>query len=200
MPRVRPGPLYVSRHHDRHHLRPTPPRRPAGFLERRFRLREPRNDSPARGARAASPFLTMCYILFVNRRSLSAAGVPSRPWRWATASPRRSRRRRWVGDEPAVRARAGARHQPRSSRSTYPRPRLPWQVGMACVVIEGLVAVILVLAGLPHGDHGGGPMSLKLAIGVGIGLFIHARRPARGRSWSTPATGIGLGISRPARR
>ena len=71
---------------------------------------------------------------------------------------------------------------------------LPWQVGMAVVVIEGLVAVVLVLAGLRTAIMEAVPLSLKLAIGVGIGLFITlvGLREA-GVVVNDPATGIGLG-------
>src|ERR1700712_4538612 len=45
-------------------------------------------------------------------------------------------------------------------------------VGMAGIVLEGAVAVVLVLAGLREAIVRAVPTSLKLAIGVGIGLFI----------------------------
>ena len=71
---------------------------------------------------------------------------------------------------------------------------LPWQVGMAVVVIEGLVAVILVLAGLRTAIMEAVPMALKLAIGVGIGLFITLVGLREGGIVvNNPATGIGLG-------
>src|SRR3954451_4882834 len=47
-----------------------------------------------------------------------------------------------------------------------------WPVGMACVVIEGLLALVLVLSGLREAVVRAVPLPLKLAIGVGIGLFI----------------------------
>ena len=71
---------------------------------------------------------------------------------------------------------------------------LPWQVGMAVVVVEGLIAVILVLAGLRTAIMHAVPMSLKLAIGVGIGLFITLVGLREGGVVvNNPATGIGLG-------
>jgi adenine/guanine/hypoxanthine permease len=44
---------------------------------------------------------------------------------------------------------------------------LPWQVGMAIVVIEGPIAVVLVLAGLRTAIVEAVPLALKLSIGVG---------------------------------
>src|SRR4051794_7198600 len=72
---------------------------------------------------------------------------------------------------------------------------LPWQVAMACVVIEGVVALVLVLAGLREAIMRAVPMEIKLSIGVGIGLFIAlvGFRDA-GITINNDATGIGLGI------
>jgi AGZA family xanthine/uracil permease-like MFS transporter len=72
---------------------------------------------------------------------------------------------------------------------------LDWQVAMACVVIEGLIAVVLVLAGLREAIMRAVPLEIKLSIGVGIGLFITlvGFRDA-GITVNNPATGIGLGI------
>jgi AGZA family xanthine/uracil permease-like MFS transporter len=72
---------------------------------------------------------------------------------------------------------------------------LPWQVAMACVVIEGVIALVLVLAGLREAIMRAVPMEIKLSIGVGIGLFIAlvGFRDA-GMTVNNDATGIGLGI------
>ena len=65
---------------------------------------------------------------------------------------------------------------------------------MACVVIEGVIAVVLVLAGLREAVVRAVPLSLKLAIGVGIGLFITLVGLREGGIVvNNPATGIGLG-------
>ena len=71
---------------------------------------------------------------------------------------------------------------------------VPWQVAMACVVIEGLIAVVLVVAGLREAIMRAVPHEIKLSIGVGIGLFIAlvGFRDA-GITVNNPATGIGLG-------
>jgi adenine/guanine/hypoxanthine permease len=67
-------------------------------------------------------------------------------------------------------------------------------VGMAVVVIEGLVAVVLVVAGLRTAIMHAVPMSLKLAIGVGIGLFITLVGLREGGIVvNNPATGIAIG-------
>jgi AGZA family xanthine/uracil permease-like MFS transporter len=72
--------------------------------------------------------------------------------------------------------------------------KVPWPVGMACVVIEGLLALVLVLAGLREAIMHAVPASLKFAIGVGIGLFIALVGLREGGIVvNNPATGIGLG-------
>ena len=79
--------------------------------------------------------------------------------------------------------------------------KLPWPVAMACVVIEGLVALVLVIAGLREAIMRAVPHEIKLSIGVGIGLFITlvGFRDA-GITVNNQATGIGLGVltGRPA--
>jgi adenine/guanine/hypoxanthine permease len=71
---------------------------------------------------------------------------------------------------------------------------LPWQVGMSIIVIEGLIALVLVLVGLRKAIMEAVPLSLKLAIGVGIGLFITLVGLREGGIVvNNPATGIGLG-------
>jgi AGZA family xanthine/uracil permease-like MFS transporter len=66
---------------------------------------------------------------------------------------------------------------------------------MACVVIEGLIALVLVIAGLREAIMRAVPHEIKLSIGVGIGLFIAlvGFRDA-GITVNDPATGIGLGV------
>ena len=65
---------------------------------------------------------------------------------------------------------------------------------MAVIVIEGLIAVVLVLAGLRTAIMNAVPLTLKLSIGVGIGLFITLVGLREGGVVvNNPATGIGLG-------
>jgi AGZA family xanthine/uracil permease-like MFS transporter len=65
---------------------------------------------------------------------------------------------------------------------------------MACIVIEGLIAIVLVVAGLREAVVRAVPGPLKLSIGVGIGLFITLVGLREGGiTVNNPATGIGLG-------
>lgn len=47
-----------------------------------------------------------------------------------------------------------------------------WRVAMAVVLLEGVIILILVLAGLREAIMNAIPVDLRLAIGIGIGLFI----------------------------
>jgi adenine/guanine/hypoxanthine permease len=65
---------------------------------------------------------------------------------------------------------------------------------MACVVLEGAIAFVLVLLGLREAVVRAVPTAIKLAIGVGIGLFIALVGLREGGIVvNDPATGIGLG-------
>jgi AGZA family xanthine/uracil permease-like MFS transporter len=139
-------------------------------------------------------FLTMSYILFVNPAILSAAGLPFDAVAVATA----------LAAAIATAAMALATNLPFAlapglginavvAFDIILGRQLPWQVGMAVVVIEGLLALVLVIAGLREAIMRAVPLSLKLAIGVGIGLFITLVGLREGGIVvNDPATGIGL--------
>jgi AGZA family xanthine/uracil permease-like MFS transporter len=168
---------------------------PTGFLERRFRFTERGTSPRTEVLGGAATFLTMCYILFVNPAILSAAGVPFEAVAVCTA----------VAAAITTLAMGLATNLPFAlapglginavvAFDIVLGRGLPWQTGMAVVVVEGLVAVILVLAGLRTAIMNAVPLSLKLAIGVGIGLFITLVGFREGGVVvNNPATGIGLG-------
>ena len=142
----------------------------------------------------AATFLTMSYILFVNPAILSAAGLPFDAVAVATA----------LSAAIATAAMALFTNLPFAlapglginaivAFDIILGRGLPWQVGMAVVVIEGVLAVVLVLAGLREAIMHAVPLSLKLAIGVGIGLFITLIGLREGGIVvNDPATGIGI--------
>src|SRR3954468_22492031 len=140
-------------------------------------------------------FLTMSYILFVNPAILSAAGLPFDAVAVATA----------LAAAIATAAMALATTLPFAlapglginaivAFDIILGRNLPWQVGMAVVVIEGLLALVLVIAGMREAIMHAVPLPMKLAIGVGIGLFITLVGLREGGIVvNDPATGIGLG-------
>src|SRR5919106_6186895 len=165
------------------------------FLERRFRLLEHGTSPRVEALGGLATFLTMSYILFVNPAILSAAGVPFDAVAVCTA----------LAAAVTTLAMGLATNLPFAlapglginavvAFDIILGRGLPWQVGMAVIVIEGLIAVILVLAGLRTAIMQAVPLSLKLAIGVGIGLFIPLVGLREGGIVvNNPATGIGLG-------
>jgi AGZA family xanthine/uracil permease-like MFS transporter len=140
-------------------------------------------------------FLTMSYIVFVNPAILSAAGLPFDAVAVATALA--------AAGFTAIMAlstnlplalASGLGINAVVAFDIILGRKLDPSVGMACIVIEGALAVVLVLLGLREAVVRAVPESLKLAIGVGIGLFITlvGLRDA-GIVVNDPATGIGLG-------
>jgi adenine/guanine/hypoxanthine permease len=164
-------------------------------LERRFRLQERGTSARVEGLGGVATFLTMSYILFVNPAILSAAGVPFEAVAVATA----------LAAAVTTAAMGLATNLPFAlapglginaivAFDVIIGRDLPWQVGMSIIVIEGLIAVVLVLVGLRGAIMRAVPLSLKLAIGVGIGLFITLVGLREGGIVvNNPATGIGLG-------
>jgi adenine/guanine/hypoxanthine permease len=168
---------------------------PTGGLARRFRFHERGTDTRTEVLGGAATFLTMCYILFVNPAILSAAGLPFDAVAVCTA----------LAAAVTTLAMGLATNLPFAlapglginavvAFDIILGRQLPWQTGMAVVVVEGLVAVILVVAGLRTAIMEAVPLTLKLSIGVGIGLFITLVGLREGGVVvNNPATGIGLG-------
>jgi len=167
----------------------------AGFLERRFRLAERRTTARIELLAGLATFLTMSYILFVNPAILSAAGMPFHAVAVATA----------IASCVATLAMGLFTNLPFAlapglginavvAFDIVLGRGLEWPVAMAIIVVEGLVALVLVIAGLRNAIMRAVPLALKLSIGVGIGLFITLVGLREGGIVvNNPATGIGLG-------
>jgi AGZA family xanthine/uracil permease-like MFS transporter len=166
-----------------------------GLLERRFRIAGRGSTTRVEMLGGLSTFLTMSYILFVNPAILSAAGLPFAAVAVATAlaAAIASVAMGLLANYPFALA-SGLGLNAVVAFDLILGRKLAWPVGMACVVIEGLLALVLVLAGLREAVVRAVPTSLKLAIGVGIGLFIALVGLRQGGIVvNDPATGIGLG-------
>jgi AGZA family xanthine/uracil permease-like MFS transporter len=168
---------------------------PSGFLARRFRLAERGTDVRTETLGGVATFLTMCYILFVNPAILSAAGVPFDAVAVCTAlAAAITTLAMGLATNLPFALAPGLGINAVVAFDIILGRHLPWQVGMAVVVIEGLIAVVLVLAGLRTAIMNAVPLTLKLSIGVGIGLFITLVGFREGGIVvNNPATGIGLG-------
>jgi AGZA family xanthine/uracil permease-like MFS transporter len=164
-------------------------------VERRFRLAERGTSVRTEALGGLSTFLTMSYILFVNPAILSAAKVPIEGVAVATAlaAAITTAAMGLFANLPfALAPGLGINAVVAFDIALAQGNR--WQVAMACIVIEGLLALVLVLAGLREAVVDAVPNSLKLSIGVGIGLFITLVGLRQGGIVvNDPATGIALG-------
>ena len=130
---------------------------------------------------AVATFLTMAYILFVNPQILSQAGVPRDGAVACTALaaaiccfimglyanfP--------LATAPGMGLNAVVAYQIVPAVVAYgiaPR-ETAWHVAMGVIVLDGVVMLALVLAGLREAIMRAIPRDLRLATGAGIGLFI----------------------------
>src|SRR3954464_4673939 len=165
-------------------------------LERFFSIRERGTTVRTELLGGFVTFLTMAYIVFVNPAILSAAGMPLNALVVCTALAAAifTLAMGLIANLPFALA-SGLGINAVVAFDLVLGRHLPWQTAMACVVIEGLVALVLVIAGLREAIMRAVPHEIKLAIGVGIGLFIAlvGFRDA-GLTVNDDATGIGLGV------
>src|SRR3954467_14372425 len=165
-------------------------------VERRFAIRERSSTVRTEVLGGVVTFLTMCYIVFVNPAILSAAGMPVGAVTVATAlaAALATAAMGLFTNLPFALA-SGLGLNAVVAFDLILGRKLPWPVAMSCVVIEGLIALVLVVAGLREAIMRAIPHEIKLSIGVGIGLFIAlvGFRDA-GMTVNNDATGIGLGI------
>ena len=126
-------------------------------------------------------FMVMAYIIFVNPAILSFAGIP----------PLAGQGPSFAATQAATCLVAGALTIAMGLATNYPLAiasgmginavvafqlvatlKLPWTAAMGVVLLEGLAITVLVLTGFREAIMHAIPVTLKRAIGVGIGLFI----------------------------
>jgi adenine/guanine/hypoxanthine permease len=140
-------------------------------------------------------FLTMSYIVFVNPAILSAAGLDFEAVAVLTAlgAALFTALMGLMTNLPFALA-SGLGLNAIVAFDLILGRGLSVEAAMACILIEGVIAVVLVLAGLREAIVRAVPPGIKLAIGVGIGLFITLVGLREGGiTVNNPATGIGLG-------
>ena len=144
-------------------------------LESVFSLKKRGTNVRTEIAAGITTFLTMCYIVFVNPAILAAAGVPFTAATTATAIGAAvvSILMGLVTNRPlALASGMGFNAMLAFSVIGFQQAHVPWQVGMAVVLAEGIIILILVLSGLREAVMNAIPLNLKRGIGAGIGLFI----------------------------
>lgn len=144
-------------------------------MNRMFKFAENRTTFKTELIAGLTTFVTMCYIIFVNPGILSAAGVPFEAATTATAlgAALMCICMGLVTNRPlALASGMGLNAVLAFSVIGIHQAKVPWQVGMAVIFVEGVIILILVLTGLREAVMNAIPLNLKRAIGVGIGLFI----------------------------
>ena len=164
-------------------------------LAARFSFAERKTTLRTEVLGGVATFLTMSYIIFVNPAILSAAGLPFGAVAVCTCigAALFTALMGLVTNMPFALA-SGLGLNAVVAFDLILGRKLSIGSAMACIVIEGLVAVVLVLGGLREAVVRAVPAPIKLSIGVGIGLFITLVGLREGGiTVNNPATGIGLG-------
>ena len=142
-------------------------------IARYFHFRERGTSLGTEVKAGVTTFMVMAYIIFVNPSILEAAGVPKDEAAAATAlvAGILTIAMGLFSNYPIAMA-AGLGINGIVAFGLVLGAGLTWQGAMGVIVIEGLVVLVLVLVGLREAIMNAVPLSLKRAIGVGIGLFI----------------------------
>lgn len=151
------------------------------MLERWFELSRRRATVGGEVRGGLTTFMVMAYIIFVNPAILSFAGIP----------PLAGQGPSFPATQAVTCLVAGAMTIAMGLATNYPLAiasgmginavvafqlvaalKLPWTAAMGVVLLEGLAITVLVLTGFREAIMHAIPVTLKRAIGVGIGLFI----------------------------
>jgi adenine/guanine/hypoxanthine permease len=118
-------------------------------------------------------FLTMAYIVAVNPTILSSVGIPFNAALTATClgAAIMTIVMGLIANRPIALA-SGMGINAVVAYTLCLGQGVDWRVAMACVFLEGLIILLLVLCGLREAIMKAIPTSLRHAIGIGIGLFI----------------------------
>lgn len=166
-----------------------------GFLERTFRLAEHGTSVRTEVLAGLTTFLTMAYIVFINPSILGDAGMPRGAVFVATclvAALGSMIMALWANYPIALAPGMGL-----NAYFTYvvvQQLGFSWQAALGAVFISGVCFLIVTLTGLRALIVEGIPRSMRIAITVGIGLFlaIIALKNA-GLVAASPATFVTLG-------
>jgi adenine/guanine/hypoxanthine permease len=166
-----------------------------GLLDRLFHLREAGTDVRTELEAGFTTFLTMAYILVVNPQILAEAGVPIEGALFATAvsAALGSILMGVLANYPFALA-PGMGLNAYFTYTVVLGMGVPWQTALGAVFLSGVVFIVLTVGRIRELVIRGIPMTLKLATGAGIGLFIAfiGMRNA-GLVTASPATFVTLG-------
>lgn len=173
----------------------TNPNPSAGLLERLFKLSENKTTFKTEVLAGVTTFLTMCYIIIVNPLILSEAGMDHGAVFVATclAAAIGCLVMGIVANYPIALA-PGMGLNAYFTYSVCIGMGVPWQTALAAVFVSGFIFIAISMFKIREAIVNAIPMSLKFAIGGGIGLFLAlvALKNA-GIIVDNPATLVGLG-------
>lgn len=173
----------------------TTPNASAGLLERLFKLSDNKTNFRTEVLAGVTTFLTMCYIIIVNPLILSETGMDHGAVFVATclAAAIGCLVMGIVANYPIALA-PGMGLNAYFTYSVCLGMGVPWQTALAAVFVSGLVFLAISFFKIREAIVNAIPMSLKFAIGGGIGLFLAliALKNA-GIIVDNPATLVGLG-------
>ena len=143
------------------------------FLERWFGLREAGTTVRTELEAGVTTFLTMAYILVVNPQILGDAGVPIEGALFATAASAAlgSILMGLIANYPFALA-PGMGLNAYFTYTVVLGLGVPWQTALGAVFISGIAFILLTVGRIRELVIRGIPLTLKLATGAGIGLFI----------------------------
>ena len=146
---------------------------PPSFIERYFKIREKGSTVRTELLAGMTTFIAMAYILFVNPNILADAGIPkdaaiaSTIWIAALASMAMG-----VFANYPVALAPGMGLNAFFAYYVCGVLGLHWTVALGAVFFSGVLFLILTIGGIRQAIINAVPRDLKLAISVGIGLFI----------------------------
>lgn len=142
-------------------------------MEKLFELRERGTDVKTEMIAGVTSFVTISYILAVNPLILSAAGIDSGAVFTATAlaSAFATFLMAFLANMPFVLS-AGMGLNAYFSYTVVIGMGYTWQQALAAIFVEGVIFIFLSLVNIREAIFNAIPPSLKIAVSVGIGLFI----------------------------
>ena len=142
-------------------------------MESFFKLNEHGTDVKTEVIAGITTFMTMAYILAVNPNMLSASGMDAGAVFTATAlaSAIASFLMAFIANLPFVLS-AGMGLNAYFAYTVCIGMNLSWEIALTAVFVEGIIFIILSLTNVREAIFNAIPGTLKIAVSVGIGLFI----------------------------
>ena len=144
-----------------------------GAIDRIFKISERNSSMGTEVIAGLTTFFTMAYIVVVNPSILLNAGIPFTAGLTATCIGAAvvTALMGLIANRPLALA-SGMGINAVVAFSLCLSFGVDWRVAMACVLVEGVVILILVVCGLREAIMKALPVSIRQSIGIGIGLFI----------------------------